>query len=118
MNIEEIRQLVLQYKGINESFPFNEDTLVFKVGGKMMLLCSLDRNPLAISVKTKPKYSVELREKYSTIKGAYHLNKTHWNQLELDNLPKKLIIELIQQSYDLVYQSLSKKQKIEIDSSF
>ena len=114
MIAEEIREYCLTKKGVTEGFPFNETTLVFKVGGKMFLLMALDTQPLVFSAKNKEDYNQELREKYYQISGAYHMNKTHWNSVVCEGLKSDLIKKLIDVSYDLVFESLTKKVKEEI----
>lgn len=114
MTVEEIRRCCLAKKGVTESFPFDAETLVFKVGGKMFLLIPLERFPAVFSVKTDPEWSTELRAEYPQIKGAYHMNKTHWNSVKVDGVPKKLLEKLINHSYDLVFAKLTKKMKNEV----
>lgn len=114
MDAERIRTYCLDKKGVSESFPFNETTLVFKVGTKMFLLLSLDAVPLSFAVKTDPSWSEELRESYAQIKGAYHMNKTHWNSVELEGVPSELLYELIDHSYELIFNSLSRRDRDEI----
>lgn len=114
MIAEEIREYCLAKKGVTEGFPFNQTTLVFKVGGKMFLLMALDTQPLVFSAKNKEDYNQELREKYYQISGAYHMNKTHWNSVVCEGLKSDLIKKLIDDSYDLVFESLTKKVKEEI----
>ena len=114
MIAEEIREYCLAKKGVTEGFPFNETTLVFKVGGKMFLLMALDTQPLVFSAKNKADYNQELREKYYQISGAYHMNKTHWNSVVCEGLKSDLIKKLINDSYDLVFESLTKKVKEEV----
>lgn len=114
MDAEQIRQYALSKKAVSEGFPFDQTTLVFKVGGKMFLLLSLDRFPLGFSVKTDPNWSDELRASYPQIQGAFHMNKTHWNSVEPDGLERKLVLQLIDHSYDLVFASLTRKLREEI----
>ena len=114
MVAEEIREYCLAKKGVTEGFPFNETTLVFKVGGKMFLLLALDTQPLVFSAKNKEDYNQELREKYYQVSGAYHMNKTHWNSVVCEGLKSDLIKKLINDSYDLVFESLTKKVKEEV----
>lgn len=115
MQLEEIREYCLNKKGANEGFPFDQDTLVFKVGGKMFLLISLEKKPVFFNVKADPEYSEELRERYEQIKPAYHMNKKHWNSIWVDGMKKQFLEEMIDHSYDLVFKSLSKKLQNEID---
>ncbi|WP_294283967.1 MmcQ/YjbR family DNA-binding protein [uncultured Chryseobacterium sp.] len=117
MDANEILDYCLAKKGVTESFPFDNETLVMKVGNRMFLLMSLEKQPLEISVKTDPEWSLELREQYPQINGAYHMNKTHWNSVLLDGLKRDLIFEMIDHSYELIFKSLTKKVKEEIESS-
>lgn len=109
MDANEILDYCLAKKGVTEIFPFDNETLVLKVGTKMFLLMALEKQPLAINVKTDPEWSAELREQYPQITGAYHMNKTHWNSVQVDGLKKELILKLIDHSYDLVFKSLTRK---------
>ena len=109
MDANEILDYCLAKKGVTESFPFDNETLVMKVGTKMFLLMALEKQPLSINVKTDPEWSAELREQYPQITGAFHMNKTHWNSVMVDGLKRDLIFKMIDQSYDLVFNSLTKK---------
>jgi len=104
MNIEQIREYVLQKPSVTEGFPFGGDTLVFKVNGKVFLLTGLDSDPLQFNVKCDPDRAIELREEYpENILPGYHMNKKHWNTIVVDGtVPKKLLKEMIDDSYTLV----------------
>lgn len=117
MDANEILDYCLAKKGVTESFPFDNETLVMKVGPKMFLLMGLERQPLSINVKTNPEWSAELRERYPQITGAYHMNKLHWNSVAVDGLRRDLILALIDQSYDLVFKLLTKTLQNEVNSS-
>lgn len=116
MNIEEFRMYCLQKKGVTESFPFDSETLVFKVMGKMFALCALERKPSQVNLKCDPERSLELRDTYEeAIFPGYHMSKVHWNTVYLeDRIPEKLVLELIDHSYNLVVNGLTKKQKEEL----
>lgn len=114
MDANEILDYCLSKKGVTETFPFDNETLVMKVGTKMFLLMSLEKQPLTIALKTDPEWSAELREQHHQITGAFHMNKTHWNSVSLDGLKKELIIKMIDHSYYLVFKSLTKKAKEKI----
>ncbi|MCB9248615.1 MAG: MmcQ/YjbR family DNA-binding protein [Ignavibacteriales bacterium] len=117
MEIEDLRKHCLAKIGANESLPFGEDTLVFKVAEKMFCLLSLVP-PFAISLKAEPIKVIELREEFEEIKPGYHMNKKHWITVDLEgSLPKKFIFNLVDESYDLVYKKLTKKQKSEVDKN-
>jgi len=113
MNIEEVREYCLSKKGVTESFPFDETTLVFKVMNKMYCLLGLDN--FKVSLKNDPDKNIELRAHYPAIYEGYHLNKQHWNTIELDGtVPGKLIREMIDDSYEIIVESLTKKLKEEL----
>jgi len=114
MEAEEIREYCLSKKAVTESFPFDQETLVYKVGGKMFLLISLEQHPATFAAKANPEWSEELREEFPQITGAYHMNKTHWNSVVCEGLKQDLILKLIDHSYDLVFKSLTKKLQLEI----
>ncbi len=115
MNIEEFREYCIQKKGVTEEFPFDEQTLVFKVLGKMFALSGLGRQPPQINLKCDPERAIELREEYDgRIYGGYHMNKKLWNTLEISSLSHQLLFELIDHSYDLVVAKLPKKLKEEL----
>ncbi len=109
MNIESLREYCLKKPDITESFPFGEDTLVFKVAGKIFLLAGLDEIPLRINLKCDPEKAIELREQYEAVTPGYHMNKNHWNTVIIDgSIPRKELLEWIDHSYILVVDSLKK----------
>jgi len=102
MNIEEFRIYCLQKNDVTECFPFDEQTLVFKVKGKMFALTDLMES-FSINIKCDPDKAIELREHYSCVLPGYHMNKKHWNTIIIDgSIPDKLLKEWIDHSYDLV----------------
>ncbi len=112
MNIEQFRDYCLTKKGVTESFPFDENTLVFKVLNKMFALTSLTSEEFKVNLKCNPDRSVELRDLYSNVVGAFHMSKLHWNSITVNQqIPVKLITELIDHSYDLVVAKMTKKDK-------
>ena len=107
MDIEEIREYCLMKKGVTEEFPFNEETLVYKVMGKIFFLASLEKIPLQINLKCNPEKAIELREEYESVQPGWHMNKKHWNTVTIDgSIPPKEIFEWIDQSYELVISGL------------
>ncbi|MFN0200297.1 MAG: MmcQ/YjbR family DNA-binding protein [Bacteroidia bacterium] len=94
-----------------ECLPFDEDTLVFKVAGKMFALMSISEQG-SVNLKCDPEYAVELREHHSEITAGYHMNKKHWNTVDFrGKLSEKLVLELVKHSFDLVVQSLKKADR-------
>jgi len=103
MNVEDIRNYSLAKEQVEESFPFGNDTLVFKVKGKIFLLLFLNTSPNQFNVKCGPDRAVELRESYDCVKPGYHMNKKHWNTVILDGTLSRLqLLEMIDHSYQLV----------------
>ncbi len=115
MNIEQLYEFCLSKKGVTETFPFDNDTLVFKVGGKMFALTSLEnweKGTPAINLKCDPEWSLELRSEYEGIQAGYHMSKKHWNTVAINqDVPDKKLIELINHSYELVFASLTKSTR-------
>ena len=104
MDVELLRDYVLQKENVTEGFPFGEETLVFKVNDKLFLLVSLDAQPLQFNVKCDPDLAIELREEYPTaVLPGYHMNKKHWNTIVPDGtLSKKQVLKMVDDSYELV----------------
>ncbi len=114
MNIEQFREYCISKKGVTEEFPFNETTLVFKVMGKMFALAGIE-NFNAINLKCEPEKALELRASYPAITPGYHMSKKHWNTVIIDgSLSIEFITELIDESYNLVAATLTKKLKDEL----
>jgi len=110
MNVEELRDYVLSLKDVKESFPFGEDTLVFKTNNKIFLLVSLSSSPLQFNVKCNPEKAIELREEYSSILPGYHMNKKHWNTVIVDGtLSQSQLKGFIKDSFDLIAKKSKKK---------
>ena len=112
MDIETFREYCLSKKAVEETFPFDKTTLVFKVMGKMFALTGLDNDEFKVNLKCDPEYSVELREGYEYIQPGWHMNKFHWNTVYFEeNIPDKLLFKLIDLSYDLVVSKLKKADR-------
>jgi predicted DNA-binding protein (MmcQ/YjbR family) len=102
MNIEDVRAYCLKKHDVTEAFPFGEDTLVFKVKGKIFVLANLDGD-LSLNLKCDPALALELRERYSSVIPGYHMNKKHWNTVYLNGtIPDKEVLTWIDHSYNLV----------------
>jgi predicted DNA-binding protein (MmcQ/YjbR family) len=118
MHIEQLRTYCISKKGVTEHFPFDVDTLVFKVMDKMFALVPLskwERGEKWLNLKCNPEKAVELREEFEAIKPGYHMSKKHWNTITVnEDVSDEMIIELIDHSYDLVVAGLTKKAKAEL----
>lgn len=118
MNLEKYYEYCLSKKGVTEHFPFDEDTLVFKVGGKMFALSSLsqwEKGQPSVNLKCDPEHAQELRAEYDDIQPGFHMSKTHWNTIAINASVQDLLVkELIDHSYELVFKSLTKKLQSEI----
>ncbi|MBU1215802.1 MmcQ/YjbR family DNA-binding protein [bacterium] len=111
MNFNETATYLLSKKGATFDYPFDKTTRVYRVADKMFALMS-DKEPLSINLKCNPLYALELRSLYESVKGGYHMNKKHWNTVTLGgDVDDALLKELIDHSYGLVYDKLTKKQK-------
>lgn len=111
MDIESFRNYCLSKKGVTEEFPFDSNTLAFKVCGKMFALTDVDEFE-SINLKCDPAEAVLLREQYPAVVPGYHMNKKHWNTVMMDgSVGDLLLMQWIDHSYDLVVQKLPKAQK-------
>ena len=114
MNVESAREYCLKLQGCTESFPFDETTLVMKVEGKMFALINLDESP-SVNLKCDPEKAIILRETFSAVLPGYHMNKKHWNTIDIDwRMEDSLLKTWIDHSYELVAESLTKKLKDEL----
>ncbi|MBT0811183.1 MmcQ/YjbR family DNA-binding protein [Litoribacter ruber] len=114
MHIEFFRDYCLSLPGVTEDTPFDEDTLCFRVGGKIFAITDISSFE-SVNHKCDPEWAVELREMHSGIVPGYHMNKKHWNTVSCDgSVPQKLFVELTDHSYFLVLKSLPKKTQAEI----
>jgi predicted DNA-binding protein (MmcQ/YjbR family) len=115
MNLEQFREHCLGKPGATESTPFGEDVLVFKVAGKIFALAPLDEVPATTSLKCDPDLALELRDRYEQVRPGYHMNKRHWNTVELDSgIPDTELRKMIDHSYELVFKSLPKARRAEL----
>jgi len=114
MNIEELREYCITKKGVTESFPFDEETLVFKVMNKMFLLTNINKD-LSMNVKCDPEKAIELREEYNSVLPGWHMNKKHWNTVNINgSISDNQLKEWIDHSYVLIVDSLTKKLQNEL----
>ena len=112
MNLESLREYCIGKKGVTESLPFGDGTLVFKVMDKVFLLTDFESQPVSFNVKCNPERAAELREQHPCVRPGYHMNKKHWNTITADgSVPDSLLREWIDDSYGLVVAGLPKAQK-------
>ena len=112
MHIEQLREYCLTKKGAEETFPFDSETLVFKVGGKAFLLTGINSKPVRFNVKCDPEKAIELREQFDCVLPGFHMNKKHWNTIVADgSVSGKQLQQWITDSYKLVVTALPKKER-------
>ena len=112
MDLEESREYCLSKVAATESMPFGEGVLVFKVAGKIFALAALDEIPATVNLKCDPDLALELRDRYEQVQPGYHMNKRHWNTVEIDSgIPEAELRKMIEHSYDSVMRALSKAQR-------
>ena len=117
MNQEIFRNYCIAKSGVTEEFPFGEETLVFKLRGKMFALTGISEIPGSCNLKCDPEKAEELRERFSAITPGYHMNKKHWNTVNWDgSISDQLIFELVDHSYDLIKASLPKNSREELSN--
>ncbi|MCX5370010.1 MmcQ/YjbR family DNA-binding protein [Streptomyces sp. NBC_00015] len=119
MTPRELRALCLSFNAAVEDFPFRPEISVFKVGGKLFALTTLDARPLTVNLKCDPDDAVRLRgEHEGLIVPGWHMNKRHWNTVTVDGeLPDRLVRELVEDSYDLVVAGLPRAERLRLDRS-
>lgn len=116
MTLETLRTYCLSKAFTSEHLPFDDKTLVLKAGSKMYALVDIDAGK-SVNLKCDPDRAIELRESFPEVQPGYHMSKKHWNTVSLqESLDDKMIIELIDHSYDLVFKSLTKKERLSLES--
>ncbi len=110
MNLDAIREYALKKRHVTECQPFGDDTLVYKVMDKIFMLMSIEV-PVQVNLKCDPELAIELREQYESVTPGYHMNKTHWNTVILDNtIPPKEILKMVDNSYNFIVKAFPKKK--------
>ena len=116
MNHEILRDYCLKKKAVTEEFPFDSETLVYKVAGKVFLITRIEQFPLRMNLKCDPELAIEMREKYAAVYPGYHMNKKHWNSVQDDgSIPQQELIKMIDHSYELVVSGLPKKLREQLN---
>ncbi len=112
MELERIRHYLMSKQGAAEDYPFGPEVMVFKVMGKMFALIPWDKEPLQVNLKCEPDTAMILREIHEAVKPGYHMNKKHWNTIVINgSLPEEIILNMIDESYDLVVKKLKKSDR-------
>src|SRR5439155_14982395 len=112
MDLEQFREYCLSKVAATESMPFGEDVLVFKAAGKIFALAALDEIPVTVNLKCDPDVALALRDQYEQVRPGYHMNKKHWNMVEIDSgIPDVDLRKMIDHSYELIVQGLPKKTR-------
>ncbi|HLT94059.1 MAG TPA: MmcQ/YjbR family DNA-binding protein [Membranihabitans sp.] len=111
MDLEKFREFCLSLPGTSESMPFGPQALVFKVGSKMFALADLEQFA-SISLKCEPEKAIDLRARFSEVRPGYHMNKRHWNTIDISHrIGDQQYLEWTRESYDLVVEKMSRKEK-------
>ena len=114
MTIEDLRAYCAKKPGVTYDTPFGPDVLVFRVMGKIFALAPLDLFE-TVNLKCDPERAIELRERYPGITPGYHMNKRHWNTVDVrGGVPQELLRQLVDHSYELVKASLPKKVREQV----
>lgn len=115
MKIEELEKSLLKKQGSYIDYPFGDIYMVLKVSNKVFAIVAIEENPLRINLKCNPEDAIAYREIYESVVPGYHMNKKHWNTVILDgSIPKEILKDMINDSYDLVFNKLTKKDKEKI----
>lgn len=113
MDAAEFREYCLTKAGATEGTPFGPDVLVFKVGGKMFALAVLDEVPTTVNLKCEPDLALDLRDRYEQVRPGYHMNKKHWNTIEIEGgIPVVELRRMIDHSYELVVNNLPRAARL------
>ena len=112
MHVDTFREYCLKKGGVMEDSPFGPEHLVFKVGGKMFALLAFEEIPPTANLKCEPDLALELRDRYEDVRPGYHMNKKHWNTVQIDGaIPRQELTKMIDHSYELVVKALPRAQR-------
>ena len=112
MDVDTFREYCLRKRGTREESPFGPEHLVYKVGGKMFALLAFEEVPPTANLKCDPDLALELRDRYEEVRPGYHMNKKHWNTVQIDGaIPPQELTKMIDHSYELVRRALPKAQR-------
>ena len=112
MDVDTFREYCLKKPGAAEDSPFGPEHLVFKVGGKMFALLAFEEIPPTANLKCDPDRALELRDRYEEVQPGYHMNKKHWNTVQIGGaIPRRELAKMIDHSYELVVRSLPRMER-------
>ena len=112
MNVDTFREYCLKKRSATEDSPFGPEHLVFKVGGKMFALLAFEEIPPTANLKCDPDLALELRDRYEEVCPGYHMNKKHWNTVQIDGaIPQQELARMVDHSYELVVKSLPRAER-------
>lgn len=115
MNLEQLEKICISKNGSIKEYPFGDEAMVFKVMNKMFGFIMWEKSPLQIVIKSDPQDAIGYREIYDCVTEGYYMNKKHWSTITIDGTMKdKILIDMINESYDLVVAKLTKKEKNEL----
>lgn len=108
-DLRNLRHCLSSLPGAVEDYPFPVAVRVFKVGGKIFAMTGMDDAPESVTLKGSPEDNEIDRAEYPAVRGAWHMNKRHWNTVTLDgSIPDEVLTEMIQASYALVVHRLTR----------
>ncbi|WP_375418837.1 MmcQ/YjbR family DNA-binding protein [uncultured Hymenobacter sp.] len=117
LNIEEFRDYCLALPGTTEATPFDLDTLVFKVGGKIFALTSIATFG-SVNLKCEPELAAQLREEFDYVRPGFHMNKKHWNTVLIGTgVTAAQLREWTRHSYELVRAALPRTVRTELETA-
>jgi predicted DNA-binding protein (MmcQ/YjbR family) len=115
MNLEKLEKICISKNSSIKEYPFGDQAMVFKVMNKMFGFIMWEKNPLQIVIKSDPQDAIGYREIYDCVTEGYYMNKKHWITVALDGTMKdEILIDMIDESYNLVVNKLTKKEKLKL----
>ena len=115
MNLDQLEKIFISRNGSTKGYPFGDEAMVFKVMNKMFGFIMWEKQPLQVVMKSDPQDAIIYREIYDCVTEGYYMNKKHWNTITIDGTMKdEILIDMINESYDLVVAKLTKKERNEL----
>lgn len=107
MNKDELIEFCLINKEAVLTYPFSDEkyektpVIRHKTNNKWFALIFDQNGTLFVNLKCNPIDAEILRDNHPYIMPAWHMNKSHWNKVDVNKTPKKLLKKLIEASYNL-----------------